>query len=248
MDSIMGWDLISTHNSGCRNKNEDAHFLNWARGKMMSTRKQSLVRSDCNRVVQQHRKVPWVRSGSDFVSATVSVNTGIHPPHSKAEWEGSTPCSPVNWNQVHHAHFDAPLLKTDVMACYGIHFHWTSTWFDIVGRGEKMCTDQQKLKLEPVFLCHYFCDLDKTSTFEKVQYQQLLATSTVHATLWALLPANKQKSTLLPLSDTRLWKLLVQINTFAQTKTEHTTAVQQSSSHALSGAKKQSNSKAARKP
>lgn len=42
-----------------------------------------------------------------------------------------------------------------------------------------MCRTQQKLKLEPVFLCHYFCGLDKTSTFEKVQCQQLHVTITV---------------------------------------------------------------------
>lgn len=130
-------------------------------------------------VVQQQRKFTWVRCSSYFMPATMSVNIGIHPSQSKAKWEGSTPCSHVNWNQVHHACFDALLLRIDVMAFYGIHFHWTSTWFDIIGRGEKMCRDQQKLKLELVFLCHYFCDLDKTSTFDKAQYWQLLVTSTV---------------------------------------------------------------------
>lgn len=91
----MGADLTSTRNSGCRNKNEDACFLNGARGKTMSSWKQSLLWSHRNRADQQHRKVLWVRSCSCFVPATVGANTAIHPSQSKAKCEGSTPCSPV---------------------------------------------------------------------------------------------------------------------------------------------------------
>lgn len=176
MDHILGSDLTSTHNSGCRNKNEDAHFFNWARGRMISTQKQSLVQSDCNSV-----------SSSAAQKVHLSkVQLLLHASHHEREhWNPSFP----EQGKVRRKHTlltcqlepSAPSMfwEIDVMAFYGIHFHWTSTWFDIVGRGEKMCRDQQKLKLEPVFLCHYFCDLDKTSTFDKAQYWQLLVTSTV---------------------------------------------------------------------
>lgn len=114
--------------------------------------------------------------------ATLSANTGIHPSQSKAKWEGITPCTPANWNHSLHRAlmyccWDVLLLRTDVMAHHDIHSYQTSTWFDEAGRGEKICRDQQKFKLEPVLMSRSFCDLDRTSTFAEVQYPQLLVTS-----------------------------------------------------------------------
>lgn len=114
--------------------------------------------------------------------ATLSANTGIHPSQSKAKWEGITPCTPANWNHSLHCAlmyccWDVLLLRTDVMAHQDIHSYQTSTWFDEAGRGEKICRDQQKFKLEPLFMSHSFCDLDRTSTFAEVRYPQLLVTS-----------------------------------------------------------------------
>lgn len=127
--------------------------------------------------------------------ATLSADPGIHPSQSQAKWEGSTLYSPASWNHsLCHAHFGELLLRTDVMAHYGIHLYQTSTWFDKTGRGEKTSRDQQKLKLEPVFLPHSFCDLDRTRTFAEVQQPQLLETSTVSHTTKGSAARKKKKS------------------------------------------------------
>lgn len=90
------------HNSGCRSK-----FFELSK-KQDDAKLKAEPCIECNSVVQQCKKVPWVRSSSYFMLATMSANTGIHPSQGKVrvkhtlltcQLEPSAPCS-YYWEQL----------------------------------------------------------------------------------------------------------------------------------------------------